>query len=104
MNANRIKFMFGVLPSHWVSEDGSCKSGSLKHILSVCKTTLNKGPYCTRGNIIRFLNHLRVCLRINKSTLTLCWLKTGTIECIMCKRGRKVDPRHVQTVLANGPN
>ena len=27
---------------------------------------------------------------------------TGTVEFILCERGRKVDTRHVETVEANG--
>ena len=65
---------------------------------SGCKKQLDSTP----GDIIRFLNHSCVCLRINGLQLTLCWLKTGTVEFILCKWGRKVHTRHVQRVPANG--
>ena len=60
-----------------MGEDESCKFcmdvGSLKHVLSGCKTSL-----------------------------TLSLFMTGTLEFILCESGRKVDTRHIKTVLANG--
>ena len=44
----------------------------------------------------KFSNHLHVCLRINKLRFTLCQLMIGTVEFILCERGRKVDTRHAQ--------
>ena len=75
MDANHIKFIgatYDVLPtpqnlSQWVGEDGSCKLcmgvGSLKHILSGCKTSLTPGSL--HGDSVMVINHWHVCLRIN---------------------------------------